>query len=317
MTVGAVAQRNTEHVRDRGRHVECLHVGVIHSGPRLAGRLHEQRHRDHLLDVARVDAAARGHSHLPGEAVICGDHHERVVVDPGLLETPYQAAQQTVDEADLEQIALLVVAGEIGVPEAAQAVHARHEVACAAAGVRAGGQIQVRAVGEQHVLHPERGPRARPNGAEEAPEALRTPAVQAGDDRGTAPGGSAAHPGRAQGRGLLGGDHAVAVAGQRGEDRARVVAQLGTGARHRPHAVEDQRNGLGGGVVGGRGVAKPCGVARQRREVRVAAGIDLAVLVEQRVSRELVEHQQHDVRALALCAVGVRAGVVAGADLES
>ena len=182
-SVRAITEPRPEHVGNRGRHVERLYVGVVDPRPSLPRRLDEERHRSELLDIGAAHAAARGHAHLPGEAVVSGHEDQSVVVDPGSLELSQEAAEQPVDEAELEQVALLVVAGQIRVAEAAQAVHVRHEVACAVARAGTRREVQVRPVRKQHVLHPQRGARVRPDPAHEAPEALRASTVQTGNDR--------------------------------------------------------------------------------------------------------------------------------------
>ena len=226
-----------------------------------------------------------------------GDHDDqRVVVDALGPKASHQPAEQAVDEAELEQVALLVVASQELVVKAWRGVHPREQVPWPRSGARARGQIEIGPVGQQQVLHPQRGARGGTNRAKPALEARRPVAREVGDDGGLAREPALAHRGRAESRSLLGSDHAVALAGEHVEDRARVAATVRGGARTRAHAVEDERHGLGGRVVGRGPVAKPDGVAGQRGEVRIAHRVDAPAAAEQGIARELVEHEEHHVR---------------------
>ena len=181
--------------------------------------------------------------------------------------------------------------------EAERAVHVRDEVAGPGARVRARGQVEVGAMREQDVLHPEGRPRARPDRAHKAREALGASAEEPRHDRRAACVAPAAQARRAERRGLLGRDDPVAALAKRGEDRARVPVPVRLGALDRPQAVEDQRHRLRRRVVCRVGVAKPGRVRGELREVRVAAGIDGPVGPEEGVAGKLVENEQHQVRA--------------------
>jgi hypothetical protein len=75
-----------------------------------------------------------------------------------------------------------------------------------------------------------------------------------------------------------------------------VAALIGRGSLDGPLAVEDEGNGLGRRVVHRRGVPEPGGVLGEAGEVWEANGVDTAVGAEDRVGRELVQHEHEHVR---------------------
>ncbi len=86
----------------------------------------------------------------------------------------------------------------------------------------------------------------------------------------------------------------VAAAGEQAEDVARVIGRDRQALLARQAPVEDRRDGVGGVLVDGGGVAVPGRVAGEPGEVRVAPSVDAAVRAHQRVDGELVEDHEHD-----------------------
>ena len=193
---------------------------------------------------------------------------------PRSLEPAHQPAQETVHEAELKQVALLVVAGEKEVVEAGHGEHAGQQIARSRSRPVTRGEVHVRPVREKHVLHPEGGPAGGPDPAYEPPKALGPSVAQVRQDGRPAGAASSAEPGRAECGGLLGGDHPVAAPGEHVEDRARVPLPVRRAPRPRPAGVEDERHGLRGGVVDGVGVAKPGRAGGQLGEVGIAHRVD-------------------------------------------
>ena len=267
----------------------------------LARALDEERNRSELLDVRGIHAAACLNTALPREAVVGGHDDQRVVVDLLLVEAAHEPAEQPVGVPELQEVALLVVAGEELVMEPRRGVHARKQVARARAGLHSRWQVEVGPVREQQVLHPEGRPPSGADAAHPALEALRTPAHHVGNDRRRLGARAATHRGRAERRSLLGGDDPVALALEHVKHTVRMPGAGGRRPGPRAHAVEDQRDGLGRRVIRRIAVAKPDGVAGQCSEVRIAHRVDLPALVEQRVAGELVEDEQHDVRLGSGC----------------
>ena len=147
--------------------------------PRLLARaLHEQRHRPDLVHVAERDLAAAGHAGLERAAVVGGHHDQGAVVQPRPAQPPDERPQLAVHEPKLQQEPLLVVTSQKRIAEALLAVHAGNRVAHAVAGAPPGGQVQVRDVGQQRVLHVEAPAAAAPDPPDPAADPLGAPAGQ-------------------------------------------------------------------------------------------------------------------------------------------
>ena len=123
--VGLPAQRATQQRGDRGQDIQATDVGGRAAGARLPRALDEQRHRRDLVDVGLGDLAPVAYSALERDGLVGGDHHQRLLPLPGLLEPRHQPADLLVGEAGLEQVALLVELGQELVAEAGRGRRSR------------------------------------------------------------------------------------------------------------------------------------------------------------------------------------------------
>ena len=92
--VGPPAQRPAQQPGDGGQDVQAAHVGARArrrgSGP---GRLTNSGTGRHLVDVGLGDLAPVAHPPLERDGLVGGDHHQRVLPLPGLLQPRHQPAR--------------------------------------------------------------------------------------------------------------------------------------------------------------------------------------------------------------------------------
>ena len=239
-----------------------------------------------------------GHVELERVAVVGHHHQDRPVEQLGAAQAAQDQAELAVHVAHLEQVAQVVVIGEARVMEADRAVDAGDRVPAGWAALVPGREIEPGLVRQQGVVEVEGGALALADRPDPAVQPRRAAAAgQPPQHAGTPGAGAEADPGRAHRGARLDLDHPVAVAVHEVEDAGLVTAHVGRRARPRQARVEDRRHCLEGRVVDGLAVGKPGRGPGQRGEVGKALRVDLAVRLQQRVGRELVEHHDHHRRA--------------------
>ncbi len=186
------------------------------------------------VDVRGGDLAPVLHADLERVAVVGHHHHEGGTKELHPAQAPDEGADLPVHEPHLEQVAQMVVIGEVAVGEAVGPVDRADGVDAGRSHRPARGQVDPGLVGEQRVMHVERRALARLDGGDPSLESQRSlrPA-QLAEHVGRASGLGRAHRGRADRGHRLVGHHAVAEPGQEREDAVRVpgVTRLGALAR--------------------------------------------------------------------------------------
>ena len=165
-----------QQVRDRRHQVDVAHQALVHSAVGLARRLHEERHGRDLLHVALAEEAPASHAHLERVAVVRRHDHERATQLAGSPQTVEQLADQVVRVPHLQQVAQLVVHGQVRIVEPRQLVDAVNRVATRRPALAARRQVEPRLVRQEGVLEVEGGPRPATDRPDPVAETRRTPA---------------------------------------------------------------------------------------------------------------------------------------------
>ena len=146
-TGGAPRHLDPEEAGDGGEHVGRLRAVVRHLPSGLARPFDEQRHRRHLADVVVGDHPPV-HPGADGDAVVGGDHQQRVVVAARRLEAVDEVGDEPVDVLHLEEMSLVGLLDDPGVVGPHRPLTRRHPGGGVAAPV---GEDVPRAVRQQDV----------------------------------------------------------------------------------------------------------------------------------------------------------------------